>query len=34
MVKKIGLDFGILQVLNIYITYSAVVNNNFNSLIN
>ena len=32
--KKIGLDFGILQVLDIYFTSSAMVKNNFNSLIN
>ena len=34
MVRKIGLDFGFLQVLDIYYTSSAMVNNYFNSLIN
>ena len=33
-IKKIGIDFGILQVLDIYFTSSTMVKNNFNSLIN
>ena len=32
--KNIGLDYGILQVLDIYFTSSTMVKNNFNSLIN
>ena len=32
--KKIVLDFGFLQVLDIYFTSGAMLHNNFNSLIN
>ena len=32
--KKIGFDFGILQVLDIYFISNAMIKNNFNSLIN
>ncbi len=32
--KKKGFDFGILQVLDIYFTSSAMVKINFNSIIN